>query len=218
MTFKVLIDDMLKVIHHSNVCSARDLASKNLCLDPLNENFPEVITSLQQQPVVDSNSPSLDHGEQQAHMQHSNDLTYPMAIIDPQDLVRRTFLMDTRNDGQCFHARIVEYIDEHTLVCLPTPMALSLRELVPSNITSEWFSIVMNMAHSASLPRGTLTRWWTRINSYLVASHPPRLFLCSREETTQRSMTQSSSMRRILRSTSLWLARCNGQSPLDDST
>ena len=119
-TFKVLTNDMLKVIHHSNVCSACDPASKNLHLDPLNENFLEVITSLWQQPVVDSNSPSLDHGEQQAHMQHSNDLTSPMAIIDPQDLVGCTFLMDTRNDGQRFHAQIVEYCHktpEHMKFC-----------------------------------------------------------------------------------------------------
>ena len=122
MTFKVLTDDMLKVIHHSNVCSACDLASKNLCLDPLNENFPEVITSLQQQPVVvDSDSPSLDHGEQQVPMQHSNDLASPMAIIDPQDLIGRTFLMDERNDGQHFHAWIVKYIDKHMHNCHKTP-------------------------------------------------------------------------------------------------
>ena len=122
MTFKVLTNDMLKVVHHSNVCSTRDLASKNLHLDPLNENFLEVITSLQQQPVViDSNSTLLDHGEQQVPMQHSNDLTSPMAIIDPQDLVGRTFLMDMRDDGQCFHAQIVEYIDEHMHNCHKTP-------------------------------------------------------------------------------------------------
>ena len=119
MTFKVLTDDMLKVIHHSNVRSVCDPTSKILRLDPLNENFPEVITSLRQKPVVDSDSTSPDHGEQQAPMQHSN--SFSMAIIDPQDHVGRTFLMDTRDDGQRFCAQIVEYIDEHMHNCHRTP-------------------------------------------------------------------------------------------------
>lgn len=36
-----------------------------------------------------------------------------MVIIDPQELVGRTFLMDTCDGGQCVRARIVEYIQEH---------------------------------------------------------------------------------------------------------
>ena len=35
ITFKVLTDDTLKVIHQSNICSAHDPTAKNLCLDLL---------------------------------------------------------------------------------------------------------------------------------------------------------------------------------------
>ena len=37
----------LKVIHHSNIHSACDPNSKNMCLEPLNEEPPVVIKSLQ---------------------------------------------------------------------------------------------------------------------------------------------------------------------------
>ena len=43
MTFKVLTDDTLKVIHWLNIHSACDPTAKNLCLDPLNEDFPEIV-------------------------------------------------------------------------------------------------------------------------------------------------------------------------------
>jgi hypothetical protein len=34
-------------------------------------------------------------------------------IVDPQELLGRTFLMDTQEDGQRFRARIVECISDH---------------------------------------------------------------------------------------------------------
>ena len=37
MTFKVLTDDILKVIHCLNIHLVHDPDSKNMCLDPLNE-------------------------------------------------------------------------------------------------------------------------------------------------------------------------------------
>jgi hypothetical protein len=36
-----------------------------------------------------------------------------MVIVDPQELLGRTFLMDTQEDGQRFHAHIVECISDH---------------------------------------------------------------------------------------------------------
>ena len=43
----------------------------------------------------------------------SNTSTPSMAVVDPQDLVGCTFLMDECDDGQCFHAKIVECIHDH---------------------------------------------------------------------------------------------------------
>ena len=72
-TFKVLTDDTLKAIHQSNICSAHDSTAKNLCLDPLNEDFPKIVKSLRQQSGQDVYSPALDHGETDAHTQNLND-------------------------------------------------------------------------------------------------------------------------------------------------
>ena len=137
--FKILTDDTLKVIHRSNIRSALDPNSRNLCIDPLNETFPEIIKS------VRAVSPSSDHGEDLPSPTSSDPvpsmfvidpqaLTEPNAtvptsqvspfpseestptpspVISPQDLVGRTFLMDERSDGQHFRARIVECINDH---------------------------------------------------------------------------------------------------------
>ena len=124
MTFKVLTDDTLKVIHQSNIRSVHDRTAKNLNLDQLNEDFPEIIKSLRQQPGQDVYSPASDHVEMEAHMQNSNEgndspinvsnaSTPSMAVVDPQDLVGQTFLMDECNDGQHFQAKIVECIRNH---------------------------------------------------------------------------------------------------------
>ena len=67
MTFKVLANDTLKVIQRSNICSAHDPTAKNLHLDPLNEDFPEIDKSLRQQSGQDVDSPASDHGETDAH-------------------------------------------------------------------------------------------------------------------------------------------------------
>jgi hypothetical protein len=57
MTYKILMDDTRRIIHHSNIRSAADPNARNLHLDPLNDEPPEVIWSLCKA------SPALDHGE-----------------------------------------------------------------------------------------------------------------------------------------------------------
>jgi hypothetical protein len=46
MTYKILTDDTRWIIHHSNVRFAADPNARNLRLDPLNDEPPEVIRSL----------------------------------------------------------------------------------------------------------------------------------------------------------------------------
>ena len=124
MTFKVLTNDTLKVIHWSNIHSVHDPTAKNLCLDSLNEDFPKIVKLLRQQSGQDVYSPALDHGETDAHMQNlnngnatpmnvSNTSTPPMAVVDPQDLVGCTFLIDEHDDGQHFCAKTVKCICDH---------------------------------------------------------------------------------------------------------
>ena len=58
MTFKILTDDTHKTIYSSNLCLARNPNARNLCIDPLNTDSPEVICSLR------TASHTLDHGEE----------------------------------------------------------------------------------------------------------------------------------------------------------
>jgi len=53
MTFKILMDNTMKVIHHSNICTAADLASNNKRIDPLdiNADVPLIIKSAIKQGV-----------------------------------------------------------------------------------------------------------------------------------------------------------------------
>jgi hypothetical protein len=82
MTFKILMDDTLKVIHRSNVRSALNPHAKNLRLDPLEPG--DVAT-----PIVKSCHDSADDGE----------ILPLMPVIDPSELISCTFLMD-KEDGQ----------------------------------------------------------------------------------------------------------------------
>ena len=69
-------------------------------------------------------SPAFDHGKMDAHtkslneenaspMNVNNVSTPSKAVVNPQDLVGQTFLMDEHDDGQCFHAKVVECIHDH---------------------------------------------------------------------------------------------------------
>jgi hypothetical protein len=82
MTFKILTNDTLKVIHQSNVRSALNLHAKNLRLDPLE---PGNIAT----PIIKSHHDLADDGE----------ILPPMPVIDPLELIGCTFLMD-KEDGQ----------------------------------------------------------------------------------------------------------------------
>jgi hypothetical protein len=97
MTFKILMDNTRKIIYCSNIRSALDPNSQNLRrMDPLNDETP--VTPIISKSRHDSASgDSLDHGEG----------NYAMPVVDPNDLVGRTFLMPEQEDGQQFRARIV---------------------------------------------------------------------------------------------------------------
>jgi hypothetical protein len=83
MTFKILMDDTLKVIHRSNVRSALNPHAKNLLLDPLEPG--NVATPS----IVKSRHDSADDGE----------ILPPMPVIDPSEHIGHTFFMD-KEDGQ----------------------------------------------------------------------------------------------------------------------
>jgi hypothetical protein len=105
-----MTDDTHKITHHSNRRSARDPNAQNLGIDPLNDDPPAVICSSCKA------SPALDHGEKLLPLSF-NDSGHNendhMAIVDPYELVGRTFLMDPQDNGQCFHTRIVDLGEDH---------------------------------------------------------------------------------------------------------
>jgi hypothetical protein len=115
MTYKILTDDTRRIIHRSNIRSVADPNARNLRLDTLNDEPPEVIRSLRKA------SPASDHGEdfslQSMEPTDENPECPPTGddtvIVDPQELLGRTFLMDTQEDGQRFCACIVECISDH---------------------------------------------------------------------------------------------------------
>ena len=87
LTFKVLTDDTQKVIFRSRIRSARKNGERNLHAD--NDDKPP--------DVLKSKRDYLD-GES------------TMPTIDAIDLIGRTFLMPPEEDGQRFHARVIEAI------------------------------------------------------------------------------------------------------------
>jgi hypothetical protein len=116
MTYMILTDDTRRVIHRSNIRSAADPNARNLRLDPLNDKPSEVIWS------VCKASPALDLGEDfSLHSSMEPNDENPespstgddMVIVNPQELLGRTFLMDTQEDGQRLRACIVECISDH---------------------------------------------------------------------------------------------------------
>jgi hypothetical protein len=116
MTYKILTDDTHQIIHRSNILSMADPNARNLRLDPLNDAPPEVIRSLRKA------SPALDHGEDSSlnfsmeptdeNPEHPSTID-DTVIVDPQELLGRTFLMDTQEDGQRLRTHIVECISDH---------------------------------------------------------------------------------------------------------
>jgi hypothetical protein len=124
MTHKILTDNARWIIHRSNIHSAADPNARNLHLDPLNDELPEVIWSLCKA------SPALDHGEDFSlhSMEPTDEHPYTestsdaserpstgddMVIVNPQELLGHTFLLDTQEDSQRFRAHIVECISDH---------------------------------------------------------------------------------------------------------
>ena len=92
MTIKVLTDDTKKIIYRSNVHSALDKRNPNLRLDPLNvsEKPYEFIKQLHRN-ISDGETPDEPS----------------MPIIEPADLIGRSFLLPKREDGEHHRARIV---------------------------------------------------------------------------------------------------------------
>ena len=86
MTFLILTDDTQKIIHRSNIRTATDPTSKNLRMDPLNEEFkaepPEIVRS-KNRITIHSPSFSSDQGEPDSAVPSPDDESPTGAAVHP---------------------------------------------------------------------------------------------------------------------------------------
>ena len=94
MTFCIFNLGTNKLINQSIIKPANNITAPNLYTDPI--NLPEIFTSLHKR--YDSSS---EPKQGQA-----------MPILDPSDLIGRTYLLD-KEGGQCISTRIVKALDDY---------------------------------------------------------------------------------------------------------
>ena len=106
LTWKILTQDTNKVIYHSQV-HPFSMHDPNLCADLLcGEDDPPSVCA----PIIKSCHVPEDGETKQTT---TPDSTSPAPVFNPEDLVGRTFLLDKQEDGQRFHARIVQLVEDH---------------------------------------------------------------------------------------------------------
>jgi hypothetical protein len=116
MTYKILCDKSLTILHCSNVRSAGNPSDPNLCLDPLDgENLPpssRIVKSVQDD--------DEDVGDQ----------VKPMIYFDTGDFVGRVFLMEEDDDGLRYRACIIEVLDDHEKNVADNPVLKKFKCLI----------------------------------------------------------------------------------------
>jgi hypothetical protein len=90
LSCKVLNPDTLKIVHSFLICPATST----------NNNVP------------DGGRPDVIHSRHNDNSKHLTTST-PSPIVNTEDLIRHTFLMDEQTDGQKIRACIVKMIDDH---------------------------------------------------------------------------------------------------------
>jgi hypothetical protein len=153
MTYKILCDKSLKVLHRSNVRSANNPSDPNLRLDPLDgENLPQssrIIKSVQDDAEI------LD------------DQVKPMIYFDTGDLVGRTFLMEGDDDGLCQRARIIEVLDDHEKNVADNPVLKKFKCLIGEDEFEEILSYNEVMQHIEKTDDDGETFWqYKRISGH----------------------------------------------------
>ena len=121
MTYKILDDETHKVVHRSLLRSALDPSAPNLCadLDPGETEDPVPVIQTRWDHNPTGEAPTLDDLGNAPHLIPPDDDDDPgqsinnrMPIVDPSQLIGRTFLKDL-DDGQKHRAQIVELVEDH---------------------------------------------------------------------------------------------------------
>ena len=116
MTFKVLTDDTQRVICRSGIRSALDSSSSNLRLDPIDGESLRNFVKFREDSIRENQSPPMDNIVDQDRSSASSaapsEKPIVRPIIDPADLVGRSFLKD-QDDGERHRFQIIRMMDEH---------------------------------------------------------------------------------------------------------
>jgi hypothetical protein len=107
LTYKVFNPSTQKAIHRSLIRPA-DTSDPNLRVASLGGEIEAVTT-----PVIHSRRDQMLLDTKQPSTQYSVESTVT-PIVNPEELIGRTFLWDKQYDGQQFRAQIVKLIDDHT--------------------------------------------------------------------------------------------------------
>jgi len=113
MTSKILTNETQKVLCHSNARSALTPGEQNLRIDPIGGEEPPFVKlchdATTHQPFDPGGDPTLTSPqvEEKGEINTSQPLRF-----HPSNLIGQTFLLDPQEDGQQFHARIVQAIQD----------------------------------------------------------------------------------------------------------
>jgi hypothetical protein len=111
MTFKVLTADTGRILYRSQVRPADDPTRPNLRLTDLFDGEPpsKIFVRSKNDPDTAEDFSNLDPDSGEI----DQDVTPSMVHVDTSELIGKTFLMDTIEDGTKHRARIVEMIEDH---------------------------------------------------------------------------------------------------------
>jgi hypothetical protein len=104
LTYRVLNPSTLNVIHRSSICPAT-VVDPNLREESLGGEIDDDIA-----PNLKSRNDFIDK-DTKLHTTNYNH--HSPSIIDMEDIIGRSFIMDKHDDGRQFRARIVKLIEDH---------------------------------------------------------------------------------------------------------
>jgi Reverse transcriptase (RNA-dependent DNA polymerase) len=124
LTYKILSSDTKKILYRSYVRTALTSTEPNLRLDSIEGEIsdsiahPEVVKTARPNGTGEFNVISEKIGESKTGEPNS---LYPIPLINPEDLINRTYLTAPDEDDQRFRVRIVKQITDHKDECVKHP-------------------------------------------------------------------------------------------------
>ena len=125
MTYKVLTDDTLKVLYRSRIKLAS--INPNLRLDNPNPNQDNANTATDMDPNIADDGDTSNNSDDNTPSIINEDPQRPMAIIDVDDMIGRSYLTPPDEDGTRRRIKIVEKLDEMDRTLANDPTMIKFR-------------------------------------------------------------------------------------------